>query len=149
MRPAEKLEVKPLNELIEHRGRVIGVSGDTVDVEIVSESACASCKARSACGMSESENKLVTVVTDMAGLYKAGEEVMVSVRRNLGVRAVIYAYVFPFFVMLAVLLVLVECGVSETVSGLAAIGGAGLYYFVLWLLRGRLEREITFNLRKL
>lgn len=138
-----------MNELIEHRGRVIGVSDDTVDVEIVSESACASCKARTACGMSESENKLVTVVTGRAAAYRVGEEVMVSVKRNLGVRAVVYAYVFPFFVMLGVLLVLLECGAGETVSGLAAIGGAGVYYLVLWFLRSRLEREITFNLRKL
>ena len=124
------------------------MSATTVDVEIVSESACASCKARSACGMSESENKLVTVVTELAGAYTVGEEVMVSVRRSLGLKAVVYAYVLPFVVLLGVLLAAVECGAGETAAGLAALGAAGLYYAVLWLFRSRLERVITFNLRK-
>ncbi|MDE6858004.1 MAG: SoxR reducing system RseC family protein, partial [Alistipes sp.] len=48
-----------MSEIIEHSGVVECVEGATVRVRIVAGSACGSCKARSACGMSESQEKIV------------------------------------------------------------------------------------------
>ena len=134
---------------IEHRGRVVLVEGDRIDVEMTVEGACATCRAAKACGMGESEDKVVSLLTASAGMYRVGDEVMVSIERRLGNKAATYAYIFPFFIMVAVLLVMFEAGFSETVTGLSSLGAIAVYYVVLAFFRHRIEKEIVFKLRKI
>ena len=68
---------------IEHKGRVVLVEGDRIDVEMTVEGACATCKAAKACGMGESRDKVVSLLTASAGLYEVGDEVMVSIERKI------------------------------------------------------------------
>ena len=130
---------------IEHKGRVVLVEGDRIDVEMTVEGACATCKAAKACGMGESRDKVVSLLTASAGLY----EVMVSIERKMGIKAATYAYIFPFFIMVAVLLVMFEAGFSETAAGLSSLGAIAVYYAVLACFRHRIERDIIFKLRKI
>ena len=137
-------------KVIRHSGRVLGVSGERVDVLMVSESACASCKVKSACGMSESTEKLVTVCAPYAAAYREGEEVFVSIRQSMGMKAVFYVYMLPFLLVLGALIALIEgAGVREEAAGLAALGVLAVYYGVLWLFRRRIEREISFEIEKI
>ena len=137
-----------VNGNLEHKGIVLNVSGERVDVSILSESACATCKVKGACGMSEAEEKVVSILPPDAPAYRAGERVVVSVTRNMGLRAVFLAYVVPFLLLLASLLILLETGLSEAVAGLVSLGVLAFYYVVLWLVRRRIEHEINFNIRK-
>lgn len=138
-----------MNGIIEHEGIVVDVIGSRVDVKIEAQSGCAGCAARSACGMSESQDKMVTVFIDEAEAYAPGEQVMVSVERAMGIKAVMYAYVFPFLLLLVALLTLLELGATEAVAGLTSLGLIGVYYLGLYLMRGRIEREIIFKLRRI
>ena len=134
---------------IEHKGRVVLVEGDRIDVEMTVEGACATCKAAKACGMGESRDKVVSLLTASAGLYEVGDEVMVSIERKMGIKAATYAYIFTFFIMVAVLLVMFEAGFSETAAGLSSLGAIAVYYAVLACFRHRIERDIIFKLRKI
>jgi sigma-E factor negative regulatory protein RseC len=133
---------------ITHQGRVVDVFGGGVDVSIVSESACGACGMKKACGMSESKEKSVTVYTPDWENYRVGEAVTVSMTQGMGTRAILYVYLLPVLVVLAGLVVLTKSGVSELVSGLAAMGLLILYYAGVYLLRHRIEREIRFEIRK-
>ena len=83
-----------------------------------------------------------------AAHYAAGEKVMVGVRRSAGAVAVILAYVGALAVLLAVLVAAVAAlGWSE--GRLAAIAGVGVYYFVLWLFRRKIEHTIQFTITKI
>ena len=66
----------------------------------------------------------------------------------MGIKAVYYAYIFPFLFVMAVLLILLQSGCGELTSGLAALGALGLYYVILYLLRDRIAKEITFKVSK-
>ena len=137
-------------ELIEHSGVVERTERDTVYVRITSRSACGTCKARQACGLAEAQDKIVAVATPEAGQYAAGREVMVGVRRSAGVRAVVLAYVGALAVLLAVLAgTIAVAGWSEGAGALAAIAGVGVYYFVLWLFRRKIEHTIQFTITKI
>lgn len=134
---------------IEHSGVVERTEGDTVFVKITSRSACGTCKAREACGLAEAQDKIVVVKSPDAALYAPGEQVTVGVRRSAGAAAVILAYVGALTVLMAVLVVTVAVlGWGEGVGALAALGGVGLYYCVLWLFRHRIEHTIHFSITK-
>ena len=133
-------------DLIEHSGVVERTERDTVYVRITSRSACGTCKARQACGLAEAQDKIVAVATPEAGQYAVGGEVMVGVRRSAGVRAVVLAYVGALAVLAGTIAV---AGWSEGAGALAAIAGVGVYYFVLWLFRRKIEHTIQFTITKI
>lgn len=136
-------------ELIEHSGVVERIEGDAVLVRITSHSACGSCKARAACGLAETQEKIVEVHTPEAGSYHPGEAVSVGVRRRAGAVAVVYAYVGALAVLLVVLMVSsLALGWSDGASALAALAGVALYYGVLGLFRRRIEHTIHFTITK-
>ena len=135
---------------IEHSGVVERTAPDAVYVRITSRSACGACRARQACGLAETQEKIVAVKTADAPHYAAGEQVVVGVRRSAGMRAVALAYVGALAVLLAVLVgTIAVAGWSEGAGALAAIAGVGVYYFALWLFRRKIEHTIQFTITKI
>lgn len=135
-------------KVIKHGGRVIDVFEGGVDVSVISESACSSCKVKGACGMSEMKEKVVTVMTPYAKAYKIGDDVVVSIRRNMGMKAIFYVYLLPFLFVFGALVALTQSGLSQGIAGLLALVALGIYYLVMYLFRGRIDREINFEIEK-
>lgn len=133
---------------IEHVGVVEAIEGEMIRVEIVAESACASCAARSACGMSESTQKIIEVHTSQASEYRVGERCVVSVERAAGLKAVVLAYCMPLVVMLVALIVCSIVGLGEGVAAAIALGVVAVYYLCVRLLRDKIETNIIFKIKK-
>ncbi len=137
------------SKLLEHKGVVSAVGEKLVEVEFVTESACANCKAKGLCGVDEGNKRFVTVYEPMAEYYSVGEEVMIGVSEQMGMKAAVYAYIIPFFILLGALLLTLKLGWSEVTAGLSSLGFMCLYYIVLWFFRHRLEKDIVFKIRKI
>lgn len=136
-------------ETISHKGKIIDITPLMTTVEIVSESACASCHAKGLCGMSESARKNVQLPTSGWDSYQIGDEVNVLLKSTMGHKAVWVAYVAPLVVLMAVLLGLVALGAGELAAGLGGIAAVCVYYFCIWLLRDRLKNEYVFTLERI
>jgi len=134
------------SEEISHKGRIVAIDPQFTTVEIISESACSACHASGLCGISEAKTKAIQIPTTV-GPWSVGQEVDVLLKRGMGFKAVWLSYVIPLIVLLAVLLVLVQLGVKELVSGLIALGATALYYFILWLFRNKLRNEYSFYIK--
>ena len=133
---------------ISHRGRVVEITPELTSVEIISEAACASCHAKALCGLGESKSKHVQLPTSPYMDLAPGDEVEVLLSASMGHKAVWIAYVIPCFLLIAVLLILNATAVGELASGLGAIASVLVYYFVVWLFRGRLRNEYIFRIKK-
>ncbi|MGM9761172.1 MAG: SoxR reducing system RseC family protein [Candidatus Cryptobacteroides sp.] len=133
---------------ISHRGRVVEITPELTSVEIISEAACASCHAKGLCGLGESKSKLVQLPTSPYMDLAPGDEVEVLLSASMGHKAVWIAYVIPCFLLIAELLILNATAVGELASGLGAIASVLVYYFVVWLFRGRLRNEYIFKIKK-
>ncbi|MBR2333572.1 MAG: SoxR reducing system RseC family protein [Rikenellaceae bacterium] len=138
-----------MKKYIEHKAVVVAVEGSVVEVEMTVEEACAGCRAKEICGVGTSERRVVAVHDSMAQYYEVGEQVSISIEEIMGVKAVIYTYIIPFFIMITLLLGLKAAEASDLVAGGSALLAAGLYYVVLWFFRSRLEKEIVFKIKKL
>lgn len=137
-----------MTRAIEHIATVERVGNGVVVVELTAQSACATCHARAACGMGESTRKRIEVATPDASAYLPGERVVVSVERNMGMTAVLWAYVVPIVVLLGVLASVSLAGGGDGAAALASLVAVGLYYAVLYLFRRRLEKKIHFKIHK-
>ena len=171
--------------MIKHDGIIIALNEDgTALVRIVQTSACAACKAKAMCASAESVEKEMTVVllgesapqksADFSGTPQAmrregerrgfavGDTVEVMVQQKMGWKAVMLAYLLPFFVMLAVMFIgngllamgdgatglLGDEAKREAVLGTVALCAMAMYYLVLGLFKDKLQREFSFTARK-
>ena len=137
-----------VNGEIEHKGKVIAIHRDTVDVSIEVSEACASCKVKGMCGMHTTEEKVIRIATPAAPTYAIGEDVIVAAAKVVGIKAVILAYMVPFVLMLVTLLGMLGGGIPELTAGLTTLIVVSVYYFILYLFRNKIEKEIIFKLRK-
>jgi sigma-E factor negative regulatory protein RseC len=134
---------------IKHAGEVIGVEGNKVIVRMSVNSACSGCHAKAVCGVNESKDKIVEVVTLAASEYAVGDSVEVALRqRSMGVTSVMLAYVIPFFVLSLLLYGVSALGGSDEMAALSALAGVGLYYIGLWLVRDKVRNKIEFTITK-
>lgn len=134
---------------IDHIGRVSSIDGNSVFVRITSQSACGTCAARKACGMSESAEKVIEVVTSSPERYSTGDEVVVSVRRRVGITAVAIAYLAPLVVLLCIIAGADTLGLSDGWAAALSLGGVGIYYFLLWAFRERISNRVNFIIHKI
>ena len=161
--------------MIKHDGIIIALNGDgTALVRIVQTSACAACKAKAMCASAESAEKEMTVmlayphplpegkgVNTAHQTYAIGDEVEVMVQQKMGWKAVVLAYLLPFFVMLAVMfignellaigdgqLAMGDGAKREAVLGTVALCAMALYYLVLGMFKDKLQKEFSFTARK-
>ena len=149
--------------MIKHDGIVIAVNSDnTVRVRIVQTSACAACKAKAMCASAESKEKeiMALFVGEEAKRrdIKLGDEVVVMVQQKMGWKAVLLAYILPFVVMMAVI-VLGNQAIrllgaeamgknGEAIIGTAALCAMGVYYIVLGFFKDKIQKDFSFTARK-
>ena len=135
--------------MIEHKGKVIGITEQNLYIEVVSESACAGCKAKSFCALSGQKEKIINLPHKEGQTWHTGEEVVVQLKSSLGFKAVLLMYVLPLLFLLLPLFTLPYFGVSELITGLSALLAPALCYFFVWLFRQRIEKEYIFAAKKL
>jgi sigma-E factor negative regulatory protein RseC len=94
--------------------------------------------------------------------YKLGDTVEVMVQQKMGWKAVMLAYLLPFFVMMAVMFIgngllamgdgatglLGDEAKREAVLGTVALCAMALYYLVLGMFKDKLQKEFSFTARK-
>ena len=137
-----------MEELIRHTGVVTRINGELAHVTITQTSACSACKAQSLCMSSDSKQKEMDAI--MLEPMQAGDQVEVEVRERLAWKAVLLAYIMPFIVMIAVIATLdLTTTLSEAVTGSISLGAIALYYLVLHMFRGRLQKQFVFTARKI
>ena len=96
-----------------------------------------------------------TKVTSLGSLllapeaYKVGDTVEVMVQQKMGWKAVVLAYLLPFFVMLAVMLIgNAIWAIREEILGTVALCAMALDYLVLGMFKDKLQKEFSFTASK-
>jgi sigma-E factor negative regulatory protein RseC len=133
---------------IEQKGIIEAIDTGVARVLITSFSACAGCHSKSACGMAESADKQVHVSVGSDSQFRTGEHVKISMKKTMGWKAAILAYFVPFTLVIITLLTLTSFNYHEVVAGIGSLGILAPYFFILYLVRHRLQATFSFSLRK-
>ena len=137
---------KSMSEKIKHSGVVEEVTEGRVVVRILQTSACAACKVAGHCNASEAKEKLVDVRCADASAYKTGQSVVVSTSRDVANRALLLGFGLPFVVLVGVLFAVLRLTGDEGLAALSGLGALVPYYLLLWLLRDRIGRRVSFQI---
>ena len=131
-----------------HEGVIKNISEHTVDVVISSQSACASCHAKSLCGVSENTQKIITAIRPDFELT-VGEKVVVYASVQNAVFSVIVAYVIPSVILIGIIPCVLALGFNETIAAISAVGCVVIYYLFLYLFRQSIGKKIKFTIAQI
>ena len=129
-----------------HSGVISKITGDSVIVSLEQNIHCESCRAKANCGISESNTKDIEI-QNTTDSFKVNETVTVVLQKALGLKAVFWAYVFPFILMFASL-VLTSLFLKEWLAGLVSLFILIPYYLTLYLLKNTLKSAFKISIIK-
>jgi len=131
---------------IEHQGIVKQVKGQDVIIGFTQPTSCASCYAKGYCSASEMKEKSMQINTGNTS-YTEGEQVTISIRRSMGMQAVMLSYVLPVFLFLITLIISSEF-FKELFAGLFSLGMLVPYFTLLYLQRNNIDKRFSFHIQK-
>ena len=145
-----------MSNRISHSGVIQSIKDGCIKVQIVQTSACAACKVASHCrstlshgsskNAAESKLKLVDVLGADTKKYEVGQQVTVWASKDVANQALLLGFGAPFLILICVLMVALKLTDNEGVAALTALGSLVPYYVALWLMRGKIQQRISFNL---
>lgn len=135
------------SEIIEHIGIIERIEENKVYVLIEQKSACSSCSANKYCSSSEKTNKIIDIECVDTENYKIGDKVNVIATLSMGRKAVFFAFIVPFLILVFSLFVLVVVTKDEIISGLLSILFLVPYYIYLWFKRYTMKKSFVFTLK--
>lgn len=133
-------------ETISHEGVVTRITDDVLEIKILAQSACAACHAKSACGMGEHAEKVLTVPRPQGQEFHLFQKVNVVMAVSQGNKAAVLAYLIPILVLLGVLFACLGLGLGEGLSALIGIAALVPYYFILYLKRDKIKGQFEYRI---
>ena len=133
-------------ETISHEGVITKITDDELEIKILAQSACVACHAKSACGMGEQAEKILTVPRPKDQEFSLLQKVNVTMAIGQGNKAAVLAYLIPIVLLLAVLFTCLGLGLSEGLSALISIAVLIPYYTILYFQRDKLKRRFEYRI---
>ncbi|MBK8805738.1 MAG: SoxR reducing system RseC family protein [Bacteroidales bacterium] len=128
-------------------GIIKNISDTKVEVLVCSTSACSGCQASGVCGMTDENQKLVTVYLANSEL-KIGDAVAVLLDVNNANYALFYSYILPLLIVLIVLFTS-SYWFSELVAGIVSIVILLPYYLTLYFMNKKFLKKISYQIEKI
>jgi positive regulator of sigma E activity len=136
-------------ENIEHPGIIDRIEGKRVWVSIMPQSACGNCHSKSYCGMAEVAEKIVEVQPPAPGTkLEKGQQVIISLKKSLGYRALFLGYLFPFVILMFSLILLLSITGNEALSAITSILLMVPYYLILYSRRDKIKASFRFFIKQ-
>ncbi len=134
------------NHNIQHDGVITKITNHIVTVTLNGNINCEACKAKTICGSSESNQKEVEVLNTNP-LLQINDQVEVLLRKDLGLKAVFWAYVLPFILLITVLIIS-SFFLTEWLSGVLSILVLIPYYLILFVYKKTFYKSFKFSILK-
>jgi sigma-E factor negative regulatory protein RseC len=131
---------------ISHSGVISKIAPNKITVALKGNINCEGCKAQSACGVSDSNDKEIEVY-NLTQSFQLNEPVDVLLKRELGLKAVFWAYIFPFILMMAVL-VISSFFLKEWIAGVLSLIILIPYYLMLYILKDTFQKAFQVSILK-
>ncbi|MDP4271314.1 MAG: SoxR reducing system RseC family protein [Bacteroidota bacterium] len=132
--------------MIEHEGIVLSVNDSKVIVRIIKQSACSGCHAKGVC-TSVDQSEILLEVSHEAGNLHPGQKVVLEGRTEMGMKAVLYAFVIPLGLIMTMLFISAAYIPNEILSAVFTLLIVVPYYWGLYLKRDRLKRKFSFRIK--
>ncbi|WP_321481169.1 SoxR reducing system RseC family protein [uncultured Bacteroides sp.] len=135
-------------DTIKHQGIVKNIIGTRIFVNIIQTTACAACSAKGYCSSSESKEKTIEITVPLSTDFHIGDQVDVIGETSMGMMAVLWAFIVPFFVLIISLFIIMSVtDGNELLSASVSLGLLIPYYLILWINKERMKKNFSFTIK--
>lgn len=131
---------------IKHEGVISKINSSGYTISLKGNINCEGCKAKAACGVSESNDKEIEIF-ESNQVFSLNEPVTVSLKKELGLKAVFWAYIFPFILMM-ITLVIASLFFAEWFAGILSMLVLGPYYLMLFVFNNSFKKAFKLSILK-
>lgn len=131
-----------------HFGIVRSIRNGEVEVGVEPPVACSSCEVSSSCGLSDKEEKIISIQDEESG-YRIGEKVELTYEERLSTRALVLVYILPLVVIITAIFITQLFTKSELVIGLVALLSLIPYFLLFKLFNKSISTIFSFSILKL
>ena len=132
-----------------HQGTIKEIKDNVLFVEIERSAACAACHAKGACLASQRKEEIIPIPTNEPNEFQVGELVQVNLKKSMGAKAVIIAYLCPFLVLTLWLFGTYYFTKNELLSIGVAFVATALYFLFIKKIDSKLKKHFTFFVSKI
>jgi len=135
--------------VISHQGIIEKLDDSHAFVRIMQTSACVSCSIKGHCSAADSKEKVIEI-PNPDGQHYIGERVEVYGEMSMGMRAVLLAFVIPFFILILSLFIsMAVTDSNELLSAGVSVLLLIIYYIILSLNKKQMKRQFTFKIKSI
>ncbi len=133
-------------ESVRKKARIVEVTESTLVLEMCSQEACSMCAAKVLCGQDlEQKTRRIELFND--GLNrKVGDEVSLLISSIIGLKAAFWFYGVPVFLIILSIVPLRDVITDNFILGVISLALLSVYYFMLWLFRNKIEKQISITI---
>ncbi len=131
---------------ITHQGLITNIHHEKATIQLILQEECHSCGIKEFCGVTDEDRSHLDVPRDD---LKVGDEVVVKLKPGTGLKAMFWAYIFPFLLIVTSLIVGNSMNIAEYWSGLFAVSLLAPYYLGLYWCREYLAAGLKIDVSKL
>jgi sigma-E factor negative regulatory protein RseC len=132
-----------------HQGVVKEIRDNTLFVQIERSSACAACHAKSVCLSSDRKEEIIPVPINEPDAFQVGELVQINLKKTLGAKAVVIAYLCPLIVLVAGLFTTYYFTKNELLSVGVSFAATALYFLFIKKIDTKLKKHFVFVVSKI
>lgn len=133
---------------IYHRGIVRSIEDGKIHVSVETHGECKACSVKSSCGISDNDEKFVSVKAE-AGNFQIGEEVELVYNKYLVLKSAFLVYVLPIAIGLVCMFLLHAVFNNELLTGLSMITAFVLYFLALKGFNKPISTTFSFTVSKI
>ncbi len=134
------------NKTFSHTGTVSKITGNSISVFLNDDISCKSCSIKSTCGIANKGSKEIEI-SNPEDSYQLHETVQVVLEKRLGIKAVFWAYLFPFILLISTL-IMTSYYLKEWVAGLVSLLILIPYYATLYALKDSMKELFKISVVK-
>jgi sigma-E factor negative regulatory protein RseC len=132
---------------IEHKGVIRKITDDFYFVSFERPAACHDCTAKTFCSRNADTDDLIKVQRLPRQNFNEGDEITLSITQKMGLKAMLYGYIFPFIILIAgIVIATAATDLSQGIVGLIGIGALALYYVAFNFFREKIDRQFSFRI---
>ena len=138
----------PPVQCVRHRGIITGIN--PLRAEITTSGACEACHAKGYCSLGQTSIREITRLKAPEGWVPVfGQAVFIEMHTRMGFKALWYAMGLPSIILGVLVAVSALLHLPDWLLGSVALSGVGIYYFVLYLLKDRIQHDFYFTVHRI
>jgi sigma-E factor negative regulatory protein RseC len=133
-----------MSEII-HKGIITRIEDKIAEVLITDNISCEACGAKDACISGGKKDQHFLIEIEKSD-YKIGDSVIVSLSQTSALTAVVWAYIFPFVVLMFSIIIF-SVFFNELIAAIISFTMLGVYYFLLYILKDYFNKKYRLKLK--